>query len=50
MALIGSLLLVGASLFYRGLREMQDIDHIRYKLEPGKDVSLDLYCDIFDED
>jgi uncharacterized membrane protein YidH (DUF202 family) len=50
MVLIGSLILVGAYLFYRGLRGMQDIDKLRHKLEPGKEVSLDLYFDLFDEE
>jgi uncharacterized membrane protein YidH (DUF202 family) len=50
MGLIGILLFVGAYLFYRGLRGMQDIDILRHKLEPGKEVSVDLYCDLFDED
>ena len=50
MILIGSLLVVGVYLFYRGLRGMEDIDRLRHRLEPGKEVSMDLYCDIFDED
>ena len=47
---IGILLLIGAYLFYRGLRGMQGIDKLRNRLKPSKEVSLDLYCDIFDED
>lgn len=49
MGLIGILLLVGAYLFYHGLRGMQGIDILRHKLEPDKEVSRELYCDIFDE-